>query len=292
MGGKKVGGSQRQHEARGKLLVLSVTKINVNVREINETKKHFAQKVMNVFLGCSEALKPNTLPWQLTPPNTRKLMGSSVLVQHSSNHKKDQLSLRRVGRCDRSKGNKDYLAPGCWKRQRNNQPGSNRNALDVSARMIGFLKLLRRTGGGSGPSPAGFRVGSPTLYLMTQICQFIFSGPFVNWNLQSTARCSHKRYYGSITSQSRFGDKCALFPLHSAVEPARPDTLYIALKPHSSFLAAREQTGASASRSKDHRVYSPGEPPEFLCRGLPDCLLHLSGRGRRGPNTLWLTSSD
>lgn len=39
---------------------------------------------------------------------------------------------------------------------------------------------------------------------MTQICQFIFSGSFVNWDPHSTATRSHKRHYGSITSQSHF----------------------------------------------------------------------------------------
>lgn len=136
---------------------------------------------MNVFVGCFEALKPDTLPWQLDASQYQKAHGEfGIGAAFNQITKKEQLSLSRVGRRDRSKGNKDYLASGCWKRQKNNQLGSNRNALDVSAQMIGFLELLRRTGGGSSPSPAGFRVSSPTLYLMTQICQFIFSGPFVN----------------------------------------------------------------------------------------------------------------
>lgn len=106
-------------------------------------------------------------------------------------------------------------------------------------RWLGFSTVSSQTDGGSGPPTAGLRVGRPTLHFMTQICQFIFSGPLVKQDLHSTARCSHKRYYGSITSQSHFGDKCAVFPLHSAVEPVRPDTLYIASKPHQIFLAAK-----------------------------------------------------
>lgn len=108
-------------------------------------------------------------------------------------------------------------------------------------RWLGFSSFSGLTDGGSSPSQTGLWVGSPTLLFMTQICQFIFSGPFVKWDLHSTARCSHKRHYGSITSQSHFGDKCALFPLHSAVRPVRPDTLYIASKPHQIFLAAQHR---------------------------------------------------
>ncbi len=127
---------------------------------------------------------------------------------------------------------------------------------------------------------------------MTQICQFIFSGPFVKTDQHSTTRCSHKRHYGSITSQSRFGDKCALFPLHSLVELARPDTLYIASQPHQIFLAAEH-------RRKPVPVAQ--EPTKFTVLAsrvavqevhLSDCLLCLNHSGGRAPNVLWMTSRE
>lgn len=83
-------------------------------------------------------------------------------------------------------------------RPQNNQQVYNRNASEVRAQMIKFLYLLKSDWRRVPPA----RVWSPlsTFHSMTQICQFIFSGPFVKWDLYSTTRCSHKRHYGSITS--------------------------------------------------------------------------------------------
>ncbi len=202
---------------------------------------------MNCFPGRSEALKHNTLPWQLTPLSTRKLMGS--LVRCSGDCSIHQIT-KWTGSLWEGWAEIDQLMMDL--RQINTTwPQDVGRGIGIISwdiiempwmsahRWLGFSSVSSQTDGGSGPLPAGLRVGSPTLHFMTQICQFIFSGPFVKWDLHSTARCSHKRYYGSITSQSHFGDKCALFPLHSAVEPVRPDTLYIASKPHQIFLAAK-----------------------------------------------------
>lgn len=99
---------------------------------------------MNGSLGCSDA-KNFTLATDAS--QYQRAHGEYGVVtqglRHSSNHKIKQLSLRKVnGRSpsyDGSKGNKYYLASVCWKEHRNNQLGYNRNALAVSAQMIGFL---------------------------------------------------------------------------------------------------------------------------------------------------------
>lgn len=211
---------------------------------------------MNCFLGRSEALKHNTLPWQkpseiLPHLNTRKLMGS--LVWRSGDCCIHQIT-KWTGLWE------GWVEIACLmmdlREIHTTWPQDVGRGIEIISwdiiempwisahRWLGFSSFSSfssQTDGDSSTPTADLRVGSTTLPFMTQICQFIFSGPFVKWDLHSTARCSHKRHYGSISSQSHFGDKCALFPLHSAVKPVRPDTLYIASKPHQIFLAAKHR---------------------------------------------------
>lgn len=154
---------------------------------------------------------------------------------------------------------------------------------------LDFSSFSSQTDGASNPLPAGPGVGSPNLLSMTQICQFIFSGPFVKWDLHSTARCSHKRHYGLITSRSCAGDKCALFPLHSAVHSHWGQICYILLQNHTRFsLAAQRGRKPTRGSRKGCSVYGLG----FRVRHARDCLLLIRSGGKWALNLRRSASSE
>lgn len=127
------------------------------------------------------------------------------------------------------------------------------------------------------------------LLFMTHMCLFIFSNPFVKWDLYFNPRRSHKRRYGLAISQSHFGDKCAHFPLHNVVRPMRLDILYIAPKPHQVCLAAKlkEKSIWDTQRTAALTIlalWAVMHTFHFL-----DCLSLICCKSKRAPDRVWIT---
>lgn len=274
--------------AHGKqVFFLKIHDLNKHKSKKNEwIRKAVVSKVMNCFLGRSETLS-RTLYLGKSPPkelpslSSRKLMRSLVW-------RTGDFSIHRI--------TKWSITNTLWKwwveiaplmmdlREINTtRPEDVGKGMEIingdiiempwmsADKWLGFSTFSSQTEGASKPPPAGTRISSPTLHFMTQICQFILSGPFVKWDLHSSAKCSHNRHYGSITSQSRFGERALFF--HCTVWwSQRAQIHYILPQNHTRFLWQQNTDRSQCEAVRDPLLLRPWLP-RSPCQ---DSLLRLS----------------
>lgn len=127
-------------------------------------------------------------------------------------------------------------AAGCWKGHGNNQQGYNRNALNVSRQMTGFFPQ-------SSPVTLKKQAHESVAQLYTSPLRYASSFSLAHLSSEIFIPLQNPHIRGIMVQLhlKAILDRVYSFSIASAVEPKRPDRIYIASKPHQIFLAAKHR---------------------------------------------------